>query len=47
LAELRNGIRHSRAVSAVTQKEGEAAILWFEQLLGVTTDVTVSRPYDQ
>jgi hypothetical protein len=34
LAELRNGIRHSRDVSEVTQKEGEAALLWFEQLLG-------------
>lgn len=34
LAELRNGIRHSRAVTEVTRKEGEAAILWFEQLLG-------------
>jgi hypothetical protein len=34
LAELRNGIRHSRAVDEVTRKEGEAAILWFEQVLG-------------
>jgi hypothetical protein len=33
LAELRNGIRHSRAVSAVVRKEGEAAILWFEKVL--------------
>jgi hypothetical protein len=33
LAELRNGIRHSRTVSDVTRKEGEAAILWFRQLL--------------
>jgi hypothetical protein len=33
LAELRNGIRHSRAVSEITRKEGEAAILWFEELL--------------
>ena len=33
LAELRNGIRHSRAVSEVTRKEGEAAILWFRQVL--------------
>ena len=30
LAELRNGIRHSRTVDEVTRKEGEAAILWFE-----------------
>ena len=34
LAELRNGIRHSRAVSEVVRKEGEAAILWFRQVLG-------------
>ena len=33
LAELRNGIRHSRSVDEVTRKEGEAAILWFEQVL--------------
>ena len=33
LAELRNGIRHSRAVSEVIRKEGEAAILWFRQVL--------------
>jgi len=33
LAELRNGIRHSRAVSEITRKEGEAAILWFKQVL--------------
>jgi hypothetical protein len=33
LAELRNGIRHSRAVSEVVHKEGEAAILWFNQVL--------------
>ncbi|HJQ94306.1 MAG TPA: hypothetical protein VJ935_01170, partial [Acidimicrobiia bacterium] len=33
LAELRNGIRHSRTVDEVTRKEGEAAILWFEQIL--------------
>ena len=34
LAELRNGIRHSRTVDQITRKEGEAAILWFEQVLG-------------
>ena len=33
LAELRNGIRHSRAVSEVMEKDGEAAILWFQQVL--------------
>jgi hypothetical protein len=33
MAELRNGIRHSRTVNEITRKEGEAAILWFEQVL--------------
>ena len=35
LAELRNGIRHSRTVDEITRKEGEASILWFQQVLGV------------
>ena len=34
LVELRNSIRHSRSIDDVTRKEGEAAILWFEKLLG-------------
>ena len=34
LAELRNAIRHSRTVDKVTRKEGEAALLWFQQILG-------------
>jgi hypothetical protein len=33
LAELRNGIRHSRTVDVITRKEGEAAVLWFQQVL--------------
>ena len=33
LAELRNGIRHSRTVNEITRKEGEAALLWFQQVL--------------
>lgn len=33
LAELRNAIRHSRTVDTVTQKDGEAAIAWFRELL--------------
>jgi len=33
LSELRNGIRHSRSVDEVTRKDGEASILWFEQVL--------------
>lgn len=34
LADLRNGIRHSRSVNEISRKEGEAAILWFEQVNG-------------
>ena len=33
LAELRNGIRHSRTVDEVTRKEGEAAVIWFQHVL--------------
>lgn len=33
LAELRNGIRHSRTVGEIARKDGEAALLWFEQVL--------------
>ena len=33
LADLRNCIRHSRAVNEVTRKLGEAAILWFRKVL--------------
>ena len=33
LAELRNSIRHSRTVDDVTRKDGEAALLWFQQVL--------------
>lgn len=35
LAELRNSIRHSRRINEITMKEGEAGILWFEQVLGM------------
>ncbi len=31
LAELCNGIRHSRLVGEIARKEGEAALLWFEE----------------
>ena len=34
LADLRNGIRHSRSVDEISYKEGEAAVLWFEQVNG-------------
>ncbi len=33
LAELRNAIRHSRTVNEITHKEGQAALLWFQQVL--------------
>lgn len=33
LAELRNALRHSRAVTDITRKEGEAAIIWFSKVL--------------
>jgi hypothetical protein len=33
LAELRNGIRHSRSVTDIVRKDGEAALLWFRQVL--------------
>jgi len=32
LAELRNSIRHSRTVNEVTRMEGEAALVWFQQV---------------
>lgn len=34
LAELRNSLRHSRAVSEIARKDGEASILWFGKVLG-------------
>ncbi|MCY3986745.1 MAG: DUF262 domain-containing protein [Candidatus Dadabacteria bacterium] len=33
LADLRNSIRHSRGIDEIMRKDGEAAILWFEQVL--------------
>lgn len=33
LAELRNRIRHSRAIDEISRKDGEAAILWFQQVI--------------
>jgi hypothetical protein len=33
LAELRNTIRHNRPLDDVTRKEGEAAVIWFRQIL--------------
>jgi hypothetical protein len=39
LAELRNCIRHSRTVSDITRKEGEAALLWFHTVLAKSSGV--------
>lgn len=33
LAELRNSIRHSRTVTEIVRKDGEAALLWFGKVL--------------
>lgn len=33
LAGLRNSIRHSRSVTEVVRKDGEAALIWFEEIL--------------
>ncbi|MEP0806967.1 MAG: DUF262 domain-containing protein [Chloroflexota bacterium] len=33
LAELRNSIRHTRTVTELVRKDGEAALLWFEEVL--------------
>ena len=43
LAELRNGIRHSRAVGEVTRKEGEAALLWFQQVIASSNSTNDPR----
>ena len=32
LAEMRNGIRHSRTINEISKKDGEAALLWFEKI---------------
>src|SRR5918997_1664167 len=42
LAELRNGIRHSRTVDEVTRKDGEVAVLWFNQVLALPVDDTAA-----
>ena len=38
LAELRNGIRHSRSVDEITRKDGEAAVLWFTEVLDLRSE---------
>ena len=35
LAELRNSLRHSRTVTDIVKKEGEASIIWFSQILKI------------
>ena len=35
LADLRNGIRHSRNVDDITFREGEASVLWFRRVLNL------------
>jgi len=35
VADLRNALRHSRVVGDITRQEGEAAIAWFNQTLGL------------
>ena len=35
LAELRNAIRHTRSVSQLAQKDGEAALMWFQSKIKV------------
>jgi hypothetical protein len=37
LAALRNAIRHVRTVDKIVQKEGEAAVLWFDRVLSKST----------
>ena len=32
MAELRNCLRHSRHINLVVEKEGEAAVIWFEEM---------------
>ena len=41
LAELRNDIRHSRDATEVKRMEGQAAILWFGQVLGTPSNPSV------
>ncbi len=35
LANMRNSIRHSRSVDEISQKDGEAALLWFEKVKSI------------
>ena len=37
--KLRNAIRHVRTADEITLKDGEAAILWLQKVLGVTAEV--------
>ena len=44
LAELRNGIRHSRDVNEIVRKEGEASILWFKRVLEIDKIIPLTNP---
>jgi len=44
LAELRNTLRHSRTLSDVVLKDGEAAILWFNNALGDRQPASDTNP---
>ena len=44
LAELRNRLRHSRTVDDVTRKDGEAALLWFRQVLASGSEAAPASP---
>jgi hypothetical protein len=39
VAALRNALRHSRHVDEIARTDGEAAIMWFQRVLGKTLDV--------
>lgn len=43
IAELRNSLRHSRTVSDIVRKEGEAAIAWFDQVLSKPSEPGIYR----
>lgn len=44
LANLRNTIRHSRVADDVTKKEGEASIIWFNDVLKGEVEALVLKP---
>ena len=44
LSELRNAIRHSHSVSEIAVKDGEAALIWFEQALDAALEGSTVSP---